>query len=75
MIEFTYLCDRVSADVSCEAFVTAMARCGWVKFRECDQLPYGSKFPLRQKPFVYRNYVRQVILYGSEVWCIKESGM
>ena len=39
--EVTYLGDRVSAGGGCEAAVTARARCGWVKFRECCGLLYG----------------------------------
>ena len=32
---FCYLGDRVNASNGCEAAVTARARIGWVKFREC----------------------------------------
>ena len=32
---FTYLGNSLSADGVCEAAVTAIARCGWVWFREC----------------------------------------
>ena len=32
---FCYLGDRVNASGGCEATVTARARIGWVKFREC----------------------------------------
>ena len=32
---FCYLGDRVNASGGCEAAVTARARIGWVKFREC----------------------------------------
>ena len=35
VMEFTYLGDRVSVGRVCEAAVTARARCGWVKYREC----------------------------------------
>ena len=67
VIEFIYLGDRVSAGGGCEAAVTARRRCGWVRFRECDELLYGRRFPLRQKGAVYGSYVRLAILYGSEV--------
>ena len=33
-----YLGDRVNAGGGCEAAVTARARIGWVKFRECGEL-------------------------------------
>ena len=35
---FCYLGDRVNASGGCEAAVTARARIGWVKFRECGEL-------------------------------------
>ena len=73
--EFTYLDGRVSAGEGCEAVVTARTRCGWVMFRECSELLYGRKFPLRLKGAVYKSYVRPAILYESEAWCLKESEM
>ena len=73
--EFTYLGERVSAGGGCEADVTARTRCQWVKFTECSELLYGSRFYLRLKGAVYKNYVGPAILYGSETWCLKESVM
>ena len=73
--EFTYLGDRVSAGGGCETAVTARMRCRWVKFRECSELLYGRRFPLRLKGAVYKSYVWPAILYGSEVWCLRESEM
>ena len=35
--EFTYLGDKVSAGGGCEAAVTAITRCGRVRFRECGE--------------------------------------
>ena len=35
---FCYLGNRVNASGGCEAAVTARARIGWVKFRECGEL-------------------------------------
>ena len=55
--------------------MTARTRCGWVKFRECGELLYGRRFPLRLKATVYMSYVRPAILYESEAWCLKESEM
>ena len=57
------------------AAVSARTRCGWVKFRECGELLYGRRFPLRLKGAVNKSYVRSAILYGSEAWCLKESEM
>ena len=48
-MEFTYIGDRVSAGGGCVAAVTVRTRCGWVKFRECSDLLYGRRFPLRLK--------------------------
>ena len=73
--EFTYFGDRMSADGGCEAAVTARTRCGWVKFRECNELLHCSRFPLRLKGAVYKSYVKPAILYESEAWCLKESEM
>ena len=42
---------------------------------ECDELLNGSRFPLKLKGAVYRNYVRPAILYGREAWCLEESEM
>ena len=71
--EFTYVGDRVSAGGGCEAAETARTRCGWVKFCECCKLLYGMRFSLKLKGAVCSSYVRPVMLYGSESWCLKES--
>ena len=73
--EFTYHGDRVSASGGCEDVATAITRCQWVKFRECGELLYGRRFPLRLKGAVYKSYVKPAMLYGSEAWCLKESEM
>ena len=49
----TYLGDRVRASGGCEAAVSARKRCGWVKFRECGELLYDSRFSLMLKGAVY----------------------
>uniref|UniRef100_A0A0L8HLF9 Uncharacterized protein n=1 Tax=Octopus bimaculoides TaxID=37653 RepID=A0A0L8HLF9_OCTBM len=59
----------------CEAAVTARARLGWVKFRECGALLYGKRFSLKTKGKVYRSCVGAAILYGSETWCLREREM
>ena len=73
--EFTYIGDRVRAGGGCEDAVTARTRCGLVKFEECGELLYGRRFPPELKVVVNRSYVRPVILYESEEWCLKESEM
>ena len=45
----TNLGDRVSDGGGCKAAATARTRCGWVSFRECCELLYGGRFPLRLK--------------------------
>ena len=57
------------------AGVKMVTRCGRVKFRECDELLYGRRFPLMLKEVVYKSYVRPTILYESVAWCLKESEM
>ena len=47
--DITYLGDRVSAGGGCVAAVTAKARCGLVKLRECGELLYGRRFPLKSE--------------------------
>ena len=51
--EITYLRDSVSASGGYEAAVTAKTKCEWVKIRECSELLYGRRFPLKLKGAVY----------------------
>ena len=44
-----------------------------VELRECGELLYGRRFPLKLKGAVYKTYVRPAILHGSEAWCLKEN--
>ena len=69
---FCYLGDRVNAGSGCEGAVTARARIGWVKFRECEELLNSKRFSLKLKGMVYRSCVRSAMLYGSETWCLRE---
>ena len=70
---FSYLGDRVNASGGCEAAVTARARIGWVKFRECGKLLNSKRFSLKVKGMVYQSYVSVVMLHGSETWCLREN--
>ena len=56
----------MSAGEGCVAAVTARTRYGCVKCKECGELLYGRRFPLRLKGVVYKSYVRPAMLYGSE---------
>ena len=55
--------------------MTATTRCGWAKFRECGELLYDRRFPLKLKEAVHKSHVSPAILYGSKAWCMKESEM
>ena len=72
---FCYLGDRLNAIGGCETAVTARARIGWMKFRECGELLLGRRFSLKMKGMVYRSCVRSAMLYGSEMWCLRENEM
>ena len=39
----------------------------------CGVLLYGRRLALRLKGAVCESYVRPVILYGSEAWCLEEN--
>ena len=52
--ESTYLGDRVSKGGGCEAAVTARTRCGLVKPKDCVELLYEKKFPLKLKKLFSR---------------------
>ena len=62
---FYYLGDRVNARGGCEAAVTARAKIGWVKFKECEELLNSKRFSLKMKGMVYRSCVRSAMLYWS----------
>ena len=56
---FCYLGDRVNASGGCKAAVTARARIGWVKLKECRGLLINSKrFLLKIKGMVYQSCVQ-----------------
>ena len=55
--------------------MTVRTICWWVKFGECGEFLCGRRFPLKLKGVVYKSYVRPVIMYRSEAWCLKESEM
>ena len=44
-----------------------------MKFKECGELFRGRRFSLRMKGMVYRSCVRSAMLYGSEIWCLRET--
>ena len=58
---FCYLGDRVNASGGCGAVVTARARIGWVKFKECGALLKSKRFSLKMKGMVYRSCIRSAM--------------
>ena len=67
--------DMVNTGSGCEAAVTARARIGRVKFRECGELLNSKRVSLKLKGMVYQSYVRSAMLHGCETWCLRENGM
>ena len=51
--------------------MTARTRYGLAKFRECGELLYGIRFPLRHRGVVCKSYVRPEILYGCKAWFLR----
>ena len=46
-----------------------------MKFKECGELLNSKRFSLNMKGMVYQSCVRSVMLYGSEIWCLRENEM
>ena len=57
--DFCYLGDRVNASGGYEGAVTARARIGWMKFKECKELLNSKRFSPKMKGMVYRSCVLQ----------------
>ena len=72
---FCYLGDKVNASGGCEAAVTAKAKIGRVKSKECGVLLYSKRFSLKTKGMVYGSSVRSAMLCGNETWCLRENEM
>ena len=73
--KFTNLGDRLNATGGCETAVTARSRIGWMKFRECSEIPKGRRFSLNMKGKIYKSCIRSAMLYGSEAWRLREKEM
>ena len=56
--EFSYLGDTMNSGGGCEVAVTSRTWIGRAKFRECQDLLCGEKFPLKVKGIVYKR-IRQ----------------
>ena len=68
--KFSYLGDRIDSGGGFVAAVTSSTRLGWAKFRECQDLLCGRKFPLKMNGIVYKSCVRSAMLYGGETWSL-----
>ena len=73
--KFTYLGNRLNATGGCETAVTVRSRIGWMKFRKCSEILKGRRFSLKMKGKIYKSCVRSAMLYGNEVWCLREKEM
>ena len=62
---FCFLEDRLNARGGSEAAITARTRIGWIKFKECEELPYGKKSALKMKERTYQSCVRPTMLCGA----------
>ena len=62
----------MNVSYGCKAAVTARARIGWVKFKECWELLNSERFSLKMEGMVYWICVRSAMFYGSETWCLRE---
>ena len=58
----------------CEAAVT-VKRCSWAMFRECGELQYGKKFPVKLDRTVCKSYESPAIMHGRETWRLDENEM
>ena len=47
VIDISYLGNRINSGGGCVVTVASETRLGWVKFRECQDLLCGKKFPLK----------------------------
>ena len=65
----------MSVGGGCEAAVIVRTRYGWVRYRECGELPCLRGVSLRLKWAVCKSCVRPGILYWCEVCCLNGSGM
>ena len=50
---FCYLGDRLNSCGGSETAVTERVIISWVRFRECDELLLGNRFPLKMKGKLY----------------------
>ena len=71
--DLSYLGNKIYSGGGCEATVTSRTRLGWIKFRDCQELRFRTKFPLKIKGSAYKSCVRSAMLYRSETWCLGQN--
>ena len=70
---FCYLGDSLNASGGCEVAVTVRAKISWPRFRNCGELIFESRFPMKMKDIVYCCCVQSAILYESKTKCWKDN--
>ena len=70
--KFCYLGDVIGAGGGAEESSIARVRSGWKKFRELLSISTSRVLSLAMKGRVFEEFVKCVVLYGSEVWAVKE---
>ena len=70
--KFCYLGDVIGACGGAEESVIERVRSGWKKFRELLSISTSRVLSLATKGRVFEEFVKCVVLYGSEVWAVKE---
>ena len=69
---FCYPGDVIGGGDGAEESSIARVRSGWKKFRELLSISTSRVLSLATKGRVFEEFVKCVVLYGSEVWAVKE---
>ena len=70
---FLYLGSKVDSSGNYEKAVTANMRSGWTEFKECRDISLSKRFFFKIKERIYSSCVRSTMLFGSEVWCLRQN--
>ena len=73
--KFCYLGDVIGAGGGAEESSIARVRSGWKKFRELLPILTSRLISLTTRGRVFEEFFRSVVLYGSEVWAVKEDNL
>ena len=72
---FCYLGDMLGSEEGVERSVITMVGTAWRKFRELLSLLTSRVLSLQVRGRLYEACVRSVMLYGSEIWAVKEEDL